>query len=86
MYPLVCIIILVRKNILLYFKLSNLETLDDDQSVYKRIVDRLEDLQQFHQLLVIRIVENGIHDDLKTFESKQKGIFNNVNTKRSFGY
>jgi hypothetical protein len=46
------------------------ETLDDDQSVYKRIVDRLEDLQRFHQLLPTCTAENGIHYDPKTFESK----------------
>lgn len=50
------------------------ETLDDEQSVYKRIVDRLEDLQQSHQELVTRTAESGVHEDPKTFESKQKGI------------
>lgn len=50
------------------------ETLDDDQSVYKQIVDRLEDLQRIHQELVIQTAESGIHKDPKTFESKQKGI------------
>ncbi|CAI6360452.1 unnamed protein product [Macrosiphum euphorbiae] len=44
-----------------------------DQSVYKRIVDQLEDLQRFHQEL-IRTAESGVSEDPKTFESKQKGI------------
>lgn len=59
----------------IHFKQSMLysETLDGDQSVYERIVDQLEDLQRFHQEL-IRIAESGVHEDLKTFESKQKGI------------
>ncbi|XP_050054897.1 uncharacterized protein LOC114132904 isoform X3 [Aphis gossypii] len=42
-----------------------------DQSVYKRIVDQLEDLQRFHQEL-IRTAESGVSEDPKTFESKQK--------------
>ncbi|KAF0771713.1 neuroglobin-like [Aphis craccivora] len=49
------------------------ETLDGDQSVYKRIVDQLQDLQRFHQEL-IRTAESGVSEDPKTFESKQKGI------------
>jgi len=60
---------------LLYFKQNVVcpETLDGDQSVYKRIVDQLEDLQRFHQEL-IRTAESGVSEDPKTFESKQKGI------------
>ncbi|KAL5233334.1 hypothetical protein ACI65C_000744 [Semiaphis heraclei] len=49
------------------------ETLDGDQSVYKRILDQLEDVQRLHQD-VIRTAESGISGDPKTFESKQKGI------------
>lgn len=49
------------------------KTSDGNQSVYKRIVDQLEDIQWFHQELV-RTAESGVHEDPKTFESKQKGI------------
>jgi len=66
---------LVSFKTCLYFKQSIvcLETLDGDQSVYKRIIDQLEDLQRFHQEL-IRTAESGAREDPKPFESKQKGI------------
>jgi len=64
---------------LLVYNISKLRSfrskmLDGNQSIYKQIVDHFEDLQQFHQKLT-RTSESGVHQDFKTFKSKQKGIF-----------
>lgn len=60
-------------RVILHLKLSlfHSETLVGDQSAYKQIVDHFEDLQRFHQKLA-RASESGVHEDTKTFESKQR--------------
>lgn len=60
--------------------MSQSEPINGDQSVYRRIVDQLEELQQLHQKLV-RKEESGIYEDPKMSESKQKGVLTSSTQK-----